>query len=313
MESGSLVSVIIPAFNCSAYIKETIDGILSQGVENLEIIVVNDGSVDDTREKVLLCKDNRVRLIDQKNSGVCAARNRGLSAASGNYIAFMDHDDYWLPGKLKAQLNAFKKYPDTGVVFTNFQWWHQNSNGCYDISDEMVLKNNEPGIDQAFCGWVYHKMLLDSWVLTSTALAKKEVFDKIGNFDEQLPYSEDWDLWLRASREFKFLKLNQFSTLYRQHSTQGSRIVRDVDYRTILIEGAIRKWGVCSKNGESADKKNLYRKLAEYHSDFALYHVKYGSLMSAQKSFFKSIRSDPTYWRSYAYSLCSIFGWKPKW
>ena len=94
-------------------------------------------------------------------------------------------------------------------------------------------------IDPEFSGWIYHQFLLDCWMLTSTSMFRREVFERCGAFDETLPFSEDWDLWLRLAREYEFVQLRRPSTLYRKHTTQGSGWHRPVDYRTRLLERKI--------------------------------------------------------------------------
>jgi glycosyltransferase involved in cell wall biosynthesis len=306
------VSIIIPAYNCAQYLGETIRSVLNQEFNDLEIIIVNDGSFDNTGE-IAKSFGSPVRVIEQDNAGVCAARNRGLAEAKGEFIALMDHDDFWFKNKLSNQVDILNNHPEAAVVFSNFYWWHPQSDGQHIIPADTLALSRTPGFDESFCGWIYHKMLFDSWVLTSTALARKEVFEKCGGFDEKLPYSEDWDFWLRVSRDFQFLKTRQTTTLYRQHHNQGSRVVRDIDYRTILIENAVNKWGYCDRDGNCADRRAVARKLAEYHVDFAMQHVRFGKTNLAFRSFAKGFRADPTYWRGAAYAIASLVGWKPKW
>lgn len=308
------VSVIIPAYNCQRFLRQTIESILAQRDVSLEIIVINDGSTDETGE-IAKSFGSPVRVINQENSGVCRARNLGLQESQGEFIAFMDHDDYWLPLKLSEQLRAFDTYPAAGVVFTNFRWWRPDQSGYYELLDTQSESEMSETLvlDPEYCGWIYHRMLFDSWVLTSTALSRREVFTHCGAFDETLPFSEDWDLWLRVSRKFQFVKLASMSTLYRQHPTQGSRVVRDIDYRTILIEKALRTWGYCGPDGQCADARSLSRRLAEYHTQFALHHVRSGSKTIALRSFIKALRADLTYVRSGAYAIASLIGWRPNW
>lgn len=312
-----LVSVIIPAYNCADYIGETIGSILGQkDVHDIEIIVVNDGSVDATGD-VARSYGGCVRVIDQSNSGVSVARNRGIKEARGEFLALVDHDDYWLSNKLANQLQAFQDRPEVGAVFTDFVWWYPNEDdGRFEKPDESDGSAGAPAIDEDYSGWIYHQMLLDSWVLTSTALVRSSVVRSIGGFDETLPLSEDWDFWLRVSLDFQFLKLKEATTLYRQHPTQGSRVIREIDYRTRLLESAHKRWGLCSKDGRCLSASEFDRQLAKYSTGFGLIHLKGGkgaSKLVAMKSFLKALSIDITYWRSGAYLLLALFGWKPKW
>lgn len=313
----SLVSVIIPAYNCARYIGETITSILSQnGAPEIEIIVVNDGSRDNTGE---IARDfgDSVRVIDQQNAGVCVARNRGIREARGEFIALVDHDDYWMPNKLVNQLAAFESHPEVGVVFTDFARWNPDaSDGTHSSPSGFMAEAEPQGIDSDFSGWIYHQMLLDSWVLTSTALARSSVIQASGGFDESLPFSEDWDFWLRVSRQCQFLKLKEKTTLYRQHPSQGSRVVRPIDYRTRLLEKAAQEWGLHSQDGRHIRPEKFRRMLAQYSAGFGFEHLRDStgaSRIVAARAFLKAWTIDRRYWKSLAYLAASLLGWKPKW
>jgi glycosyltransferase involved in cell wall biosynthesis len=311
-----LVSVIIPAYNCSRYIKETIGSILAQeGVSDIEVIVINDGSTDDTGD-IARGFGEPVRVFDQPNTGVCAARNHGIKEAKGEFIALVDHDDYWLPNKLANQLAAFDSHPNVDVVFTSFvRWRPDEKSGAFESPLTFKAMSEPQGIESEFSGWIYHQMLLDSWVLTSSALVRSHVVFASGGFDESLPFSEDWDFWLRLSRDSEFLKLREATTLYRQHPNQGSRVTRPIDYRTRLLESASKKWGLCSRDGRCVTPARFRRQLAMYCAGFGLGHLQGGagaSRLIAVKAFLKAWSIDPRYWRSLAYLLAMAVGWKPK-
>lgn len=309
--SSSLVSVIIPTYNCERYIAETIASVLGQSFRNLELIVVDDGSTDRTRE-IVLEYGEPVRLISQQNSGVCAARNRGLREAKGEFICWMDHDDYWFPDKLALQLRALKEDPEAGVAYAEFLLWNSDSNGRFPTPETYDLDRYPQGMDEDYSGWIYHQFLLDCWMLTSTAMFRRAVFEKCGVFDESLPYSEDWDLWLRISREFRFVKLRRPNTLYRQHVQQGNRVVRDIDYRTVLLEGAVRKWGYCSRDGRCVSGRQFGKQLAAYHSSYGLQHLRQGNRKIAMASLIKGWRACPAKVKILAFIFLGLAGWRPR-
>ena len=221
------VTVIIPTFNCAAYVRETIDSVLNQPAKDVELIIVDDGSTDGTVDLVRDYGD-KVRLFVQTNARVCAARNRGIAAATGQFICLLDHDDYWFPDKLQTELKHFETHAELGVVTSVAIRWHQNSDGTYPAPTSFDRSKYPDGIANELSGWVYHHLLYDSFMLTSASIFRREVFDKCGTFNVNLPYSEDWDMWLRLSREYQFRMLRRPSTLYRQHPNQGSRAVRQV-------------------------------------------------------------------------------------
>ena len=306
------VTVIIPSYNCEAYIAETIDSILNQTFKDLELIVVDDGSTDRTCEIVESYGDP-VRLIRQSNARVCAARNRGIREAKGEFICLMDHDDYWYPEKLARQLQEFERHPEAGAVFSTFIRWYRDESGNFPAPESYDRLSVPDDTDPEFTGWIYHQFLLDCWMLTSSAMFRKEVFEKCGMFDEALPYSEDWELWIRMSRHYPMVKLNRTYTLYRQHPLQGSRLVRDVDYRTVLLINTMKRWGLCNQQGRCVPRRQFLSKLALYHAEYGFNHLKAGNLRRAISAFSTAWRTDPLQPRYIAYIAAALVGWKPDW
>ena len=180
------ISVIIPSYNCEAYIGETIDSVLNQTFKDIELIVVDDGSTDRTPE-IVAAYGASVRLITQANAKVCAARNRGIREAKGEYICLMDHDDYWFPDKLARQLAVFEANSDVCTVYSAFIRWHADVRGHFPAPASFDTTSYPDDIDPDFSGWIYHRFLLDCWMLTSTAMFRAEVFQRCGVFDEALP------------------------------------------------------------------------------------------------------------------------------
>lgn len=305
-----LVSIIIPTYNCENYIAETINSVLSQSFNDLELIVIDDGSTDKTR-KLVESFGPPVRLISQVNAGVCAARNRGIKEARGSFICLMDHDDYWFPDKLLSQVETMRMQPEYGVAYASFILWSPDKTGNY-VAPEQIFQNSYPsGTDVDLSGWIYHKLLLDCVMLTSTAMFRREVFDRCGAFNENLPYSEDWDLWLRISREYQFIKLNRPNTLYRQHVKQGNRIARTIDYRTVLLAKAADNWGYCSKDGRCVSRSQFLRKLSEYHAAYGLHQLEAGNRLVGIRSLTKSWVKTPSNIKILICIFAAMFGWKP--
>ena len=305
------VSVIIPAYNCEAYIQDTIDSILDQTCRDLELIVIDDGSTDRTRN-IVENYGAPVRLVRQENAGVCVARNRGIREAKGKYICLMDHDDFWFPDKLATQVRMLEGSPETGVVFSEFSLWHPDQNGEFPKPLSLMPPSDSDRIDPEYSGWIYHQFLLDCWMLTSTAMFRAEVFEKCGVFDEALPYSEDWELWLRISREYPFLKLSRSTTLYRQHPGQGNRRVRPVDYRTVLLTKAERRWGLASRDGRAVTRQQFSKQLARYHASYGLHQLQSGHFLKAITAFGKAWITNPSQLKYPAYGVAALLGWRPK-
>lgn len=311
--ASPVVSIIIPTYNCALYIAETITSVLNQSFKDIELIVVDDGSTDATRD-IVASFGQPVRLVTQANAGVCVARNRGISEAAGKYICLMDHDDYWFPHKLARQVSILEQQPETGVVYSSFILWHRDeSTGQFPSPDSFDLNTYLDDTVPQFSGWIYHQFLIDCWMLTSTAMFRAEIFDQCGLFDESLPYSEDWDLWLRISRSYPFVQLRRPTTLYRQHAQQGNRLARDIDYRTRLLQDAVKKWGLCSQDGRCVTRHAFNKQLATYHSSFALGHLRAGNRKLAITALLKSWTTYPINIKPLAYLSAAFMGWKPGW
>jgi glycosyltransferase involved in cell wall biosynthesis len=166
------ISVLIPTYNYGQFIKEAIDSILVQDYDNLEIIVVDDGSTDNTKE--IIKNYPSIKYFYQENSGISAARNLCLEKASGEYIAWLDADDFWLPGKLHAHIKYFNEHQNCQIVFTKLRQFKDKEN------QERVFYDGDG------------KQL---WI--ASALIKKEVFAKCGNYDEDLIVYEDSEMFYR--------------------------------------------------------------------------------------------------------------------
>jgi glycosyltransferase involved in cell wall biosynthesis len=181
-----LVSVIIPAFNRGWCLREAVDSVLAQEFTDFELIVVDDGSTDGTAGLLEVCR-SEVRLLRQANRGVSAARNRGIAAARGQLIAFLDSDDLWLPRKLSTQVEFFRVHPDALIVQTEEKWVRKG-------------RRVNPGKrHRKRSGMIFEASLDLCLVSPSAVMVRRELFDRVGLFDEGLPACEDYDLWLRVS------------------------------------------------------------------------------------------------------------------
>jgi acetyltransferase-like isoleucine patch superfamily enzyme/glycosyltransferase involved in cell wall biosynthesis len=182
---GQNVSVIIPAFNCGPWIKQAVESVLAQTVKPAEIIVVDDGSTDDTRQR-LAAYGNRIRCEFQENQGVAAARNRGIALSSGALVAFLDADDVWHPRKLEVQLRALRNHPDIALLGT----------GVYACSEAAPPEIDASATPRAI---PWEKLVVRNQITTSTVMVRRTILDEVGQFDARLRGPEDLDLWLRVA------------------------------------------------------------------------------------------------------------------
>ena len=205
-DSRSLISVIIPTYNCDRYIVQAIDSVLMQEDCEVEVIVIDDGSTDDT-ESVLEPYGDRIHYILQKNQGVAAARNNGIAHAQGDYVAFLDADDYFLPGKLAAQAAILQAKPDVGIVHSGWQRVDSEGNKILDVRPWEDV----PKLDLE--GWLRWKP-----VLPSAMMFRREWLQYAGGFDPRFPPAEDTNLVLRmALKGCKTEWLQEITVHYRQH------------------------------------------------------------------------------------------------
>jgi len=295
-----LISVIIPTFNGSKYIVETIKSVLAQDLNDYEIIIIDDGSTDNTVELIQNLSP-KISVVKQKNKGIAEARNRGISLATGKYIAFLDHDDVLHPEKLSAQLLCFKNNPDAGVIFGNFRRWYGG-----DENEFFGSKLNPDLINSELSGWIYHKFLLTNWVLFSSALFKSEVIQDIGLFNSELPPSDDWDYAVRVSRKYKFYKMKQEVVLYRTHDNQTSRKVILINSEAEFRDKIIKQYGKVGTHGETISDQELSYRNFKSHFDFGLSHYLNGDARIATKSFYHAILYRPFFIKSYIFLGSSL-------
>lgn len=189
------VSVVIPTYNRAHLVGRAIQSVLNQTYQDFEIIVVDDGSTDNTEEVVKSFNDPRIRYIrHDQNRGGSAARNTGIKMARGEYIAFQDSDDEWLPEKLEKQMRVFENAPaEVGVVYTGF-WRIEGDRRTYIPSDKISQKE----------GNIQGELLKGNFVTTQATVLKKECFEKAGMFDQRLPRFQDWELFIRISKYYEF-------------------------------------------------------------------------------------------------------------
>jgi glycosyltransferase involved in cell wall biosynthesis len=185
-----LISVVLPTFNRCRLLGRALDSVLAQTYRNLELIVVDDGSTDDTALLLSAYARDRLRVIRQPNRGVSAARNAGMRQASGQWIALLDSDDYWLPQKLERQLDFFKNNP-TQVICQTEEIWIRNG-----------VRVNPKKRHQKFSGWIFEKCLPLCLISPSAVMLRASLLEQVGFFDENLPACEDYDLWLRVTSRY---------------------------------------------------------------------------------------------------------------
>ncbi len=211
-----MISTIMPTYNRQNLIVEAIESALNQTWTNLELIVIDDGSTDNT--KILLSKynhDKRFIYIYQNNLGQSVARNRGLKEAKGDFIAFLDSDNVWLLDKLEKQVEVINKNQDCDIFYGD----------CISIDEDgiEISRINMP----RYSGYITKHLIKDNHVSMNTTLTKKKCFDVLGGLSEKVRVGDDYELWLRLSTQFKFKYTPEYFAKYRimeeQISTDKAR------------------------------------------------------------------------------------------
>jgi glycosyltransferase involved in cell wall biosynthesis len=284
-----LVSVIVPAYNCGRYLAEALTSALGQGYTNQEIIVVDDGSTDDTLD-VARRFGGRVRVVSQENRGPAAARNRGAREARGEFLAFLDGDDIWLPGKTCAQVAILASRRDVNIVYGGIAYWTGREDGTFPDPLELAGTGEWSEIDTAASGDLYTKLLLDSVVCIISTMVRRTVFEELQGFDENLVTGEDYDFWLRVSRSHHFTKLRRTTALYRLHAKATTRVPRPVSSEYRVLTRAIERFGTSGADGIAVDAALLKRRMAKLCFDHGYSHFRRGSSSIAWRSFVESLR-----------------------
>lgn len=245
------ISVVIPVYNGEKTIRETLESVIQQTFSDLEILVINDGSQDDTLKVVQQISDPRIQVISYSNAGLAASRNRGIALATGEYVAFIDADDLWTADKLEAQLKALESNPEAALAYswTNF----------IDEAGQFL----QTGSHRSESGWVYEKLLTFFFLENgSNFLIRRSVFEQVGTFDESLKASEDWDMCLRIAAHYPFVVVPAPQVLYRQPAdSMSTNVVRQEAESLKVLDKAFRQAPASLQSLKAESFGNLYQYL----------------------------------------------------
>ena len=205
-QSSPILSIVIPAYNVEAFIIQAVMSALSQGLQDLEVLVIDDGSTDRTAALVGKIQDPRLRLIRQENRGLSGARNTGIRNARGRFIGFLDGDDEWLPEKAESQVAIMEADPTIGITFSHSRYIDENG---AETGRVLFSRIESPTIEE-----MIRRNRIGNG---SSPVVRAECFEQAGLFDESLRSCEDWEMWIRILRETKlrFQLVPEFLTYYR--------------------------------------------------------------------------------------------------
>lgn len=224
------VSIVIPTFNRASFLSYAIDSVLAQNFSDYELLIVDDGSCDNT-QAVLDKYGKRIKVLKKANGGVSSARNFGIIHSTGDYIAFLDSDDYWEKNKLKAQVDFFTQNDAYKIAQTEEIW----------LKNGELLKPEKKHKKKG--GYIFKECLSMCLISPSAVMIKRELFDEVGLFDEKFPVCEDYDLWLRISANYPVGLIDEYLTIkVGGHDDQLSRTYKHLDcYRVIALEKVLKK------------------------------------------------------------------------
>lgn len=273
MKSDIRVSVVIPVYNREKTISYCLESVLKQTFPAFEIIVIDDNSTDDTVKIVKSITDKRIHLITMpSNKGAQAARNMGIKLATGNYIAFLDSDDEWLPEKLEVQVREIVNLKKPCIV-------HCDAWVVIEEKNEKKLFNVHK-----LNGYIYKELLTGPGPLYSCLLAPKECFEKIGFLDENVPSYQEWDTSIALARLYEFIFIDKPLIIYHLHEgeTISKDIVKEADGWRYIVE----------KYKDAITNNIGKRALAKHYSQIGMLYYKAGDFARARIYFYKALRED---------------------
>jgi GT2 family glycosyltransferase len=286
-----LVSVVIPVYNGERFLWESLQSVFAQSYQDYEIICVDDGSKDASLAILNECRD-RIKVLQQANTGQAGARNAGAKTGIGKYLAFLDQDDRWYRQKLERQVAVLEANSEAIMVHCDMDWideaGHVTQRSLVSASRRSVHK----GVTMPqLVGW-------DPCIYPSTMLIRRVAFDRVGGFDQELGgYGEDIDLMLRLRQEGLFIFLEETGTQYRKHSTNFSGSGSDAMFR--CSEKFFRKLQGCYV-GDQRRQALLNRFLAQVYSDWGKMKMRSGLRGEAQRLLLRSLKYYPWQFRTYS-------------
>ena len=317
-EIPGLVSVVIPSYNRAYIVAQAIESVLGQSYPNVEVVVIDDGSTDDTR-RVVTAFDDRVRYIYQPNAGIAVARNSGIAAARGEFVAFLDSDDVWLPWKLEAQLAVLRQRPEVGMIWTDMTavdesgtvveqeylrtFYHasfkhtQLERICEPAGMLRAFFPNAPKAAAAhpvYTGSIHSHMFMGNVVHTSTVLVRREWARRIGGFDlEMRPAGEDYDFHFRITKCGPVAFIDAPSILYRVNAADQVTAPRVVVH---IARGNLRTvLRTLEEEGPSIrlPRRKINQRVAESYAWLGTELLKTGSRSEAARHLWRSLRIRP--------------------
>lgn len=256
------ISVIIPSYNSANYLPEAIESVLAQTYKDFEIIVINDGSTDRTKE-ILTPYLDRIVVLEGPNGGPCEARNRGIRKSSGAYVAFLDADDIWYPDKLAHQMAVFSENHHYDMVHSDASYSRKyaSEEGRTWFSTKKRVRT----------GWIFSDLLSECFIILSSVIIKREPLEKAGLFDEKVERWHGYDLWLRIAIERQIGLVDKPLFFRRIH--ESNRFYSDPLLEVISLVKVLKKWDNQSHKLAEDDRKIINQRLREQYCRLGWYYL----------------------------------------
>jgi glycosyltransferase involved in cell wall biosynthesis len=283
--SSPLISIVIASYNMGQYLGTALDSLLKQTWENIEVIVIDDGSTDNSEEVMsAYANNNKVSYIKTENRGQTKAKNRGVKEAKGDFIGFCDADDFWTDNKLELQMPFFSD-DKVGVVYSEVSYIDEDGNP-YD----------KAAVYERYTGKVTEQLLTKNFVPFGTSIIRKACVIQDGGFDEQFKMGIDWDLWLRYSLNWEFMYCPEKTYIYREWSGQMSNNYRGrYDFAFRILQNFV------INHGENVSQKSINTAWADMYINRGL------TFARAEKTFIAPLKDIV---KGISLSVFDLSGWK---
>ena len=288
------VSVIIPTYNSAQYIRKAVQSVFDQTYKDYEVIVVDDGSTDNTRE-IIKQYEGRIKYFFQENKGSALARNQAIKLSQGELIAFLDSDDTWLPHKLKTQMNYLSEHPDVALIHSNISFMQDNQL----ISFKKAIAERHKGFS------IFGELYLGNFITTSTVVLSRDCLNSVGLFDEDLRQGQDYDLWLRIAAKFRIGYQDIITTIYRIHDKNISKNAIRGKAHDLAILKKINS--MCPELVNGIDIKKREKRHFDINYSLGYRYFCQYDLNNARKYFLKALHYNRFAIRPYIYIASSFW------